>query len=829
FGVLLMVAFTLSAVPQFMAESSPSQNPLIATSRYGNFHAFDIGELLDKRNVVKQFLYNVLLQANLQEWFDQMQRQFGGDLHKLLGPQAFQRMEGRIGSQIEQMLMSMIGPTSERSVVQMRLQASLAQREGLVIDDDAIATYLRDQTNDRVTSDQMKAILQGISSRGKQRISKAFLFDALRDELAAMKYRELFFMGLQSTPAERWDYYTRTKRRATVELVAIPATDFLTEIKDPSQRELESFFDEYKEDEPVPGSPTPGFKVPHKAAFQYFKADYKKFFDEVTVTEKEIEEYYEKNKDTKYLYSSVPEDDETPDESAPSAEDKNAEDKEAADKKPDASKTETPSDAKATTPAKDAAPNESKESDTKSPENKDADKAEESSSSCGDDGQASADDATEEPASKTAEPESPTPPSPEAKKAEAETSPASDKPADAAPADSATPPEGATPSAPSLTAPGNAPSAEKAPPAEKAPTDAPPSTTTPPLGKELPKSPPPLIDRYQLPTDIHSGKNPKYAPLWRVHDDIRKELAGSRAVAKMDGILQKLREELSGYTRKLGKADYEKARDPKATVTMPKKPDFAALAKAAGIESGEIPLSPAYVVRNQPGLGQSMIGLDPFASFAYQSLKLSTAVPSQDSDGNRYMFWKTEDVPAHVPDLAKIRTEVEHAWKMIQAREPMDRKANELASQAREAKKTLKDTLGAKGYKVVESPAFSWLTSGSAGNFNSGVMPTISDVEGVIDPGSDFMREVFSLRVGDVGVAQNNPETIAYVLRPTSVEPSENVLRETFMADKGGTQTQIQQAALVDQRKLVDAWNKQLVKETSLVWVQPPNDSQGVE
>jgi hypothetical protein len=167
---------------------------------------------------------------------------------------------------------------------------------------------------------------------------------------------------------------------------------------------------------------------------------------------------------------------------------------------------------------------------------------------------------------------------------------------------------------------------------------------------------------------------------------------------------------------------------------------------------------------------------------------------------------------------------------MIEARKDIRKKADELVAKARAAGgKSLEDTLGPEGYKVTETDAFSWLTTGIAGDFNGNVMPRLSEVDGVIDPGPDFMREVFALRVGDVGVAMNNPETIAYVVRITSLEPSEAVLRSTFMADKGGTnsesqQMQLRQTSMMDQRKVIDAWREKFTKDSKLDWLRPPAD-----
>ena len=53
--------------------------------------------------------------------------------------------------------------------------------------------------------------------------------------------------------------------------------------KRPTDEELQKFFEENKETYPFPiASPEPGFKVPHKVDFEYFKADVDKFAEKVT-------------------------------------------------------------------------------------------------------------------------------------------------------------------------------------------------------------------------------------------------------------------------------------------------------------------------------------------------------------------------------------------------------------------------------------------------------------------------------------------------------------------------------------------------------------------
>src|SRR6185437_7320650 len=162
---------------------------------------------------------------------------------------------------------------------------------------------------DRATADQYQQARSSIRIRGQQRVSKAMVYDALRTELLARNYRMMFANSLQITPAQRWNYYQRLKRRVRAEMTAVPVADFVQQVPDPGDARLTAFFNEYKEVEPVPGSPDPAFKVPTRAAFDYFVADYQHFFNPAGVTEADAKVHYEKFKDQRYTYNNFSESD----------------------------------------------------------------------------------------------------------------------------------------------------------------------------------------------------------------------------------------------------------------------------------------------------------------------------------------------------------------------------------------------------------------------------------------------------------------------------------------------------------------------------------------
>ena len=182
---------------------------------------------------------------------------------------------------------------------------------GMHVTDEEITRFLQELSSDRLTAEQFAQILQGISGR-RSGLSRRQLYDALRTELLAKRLTdglvgssqapwEGFAATLQATPAERWESYQRLNNRAVIEAVPVAVADFLDKVPDPDDTAVRTLYERYKEYEPIPGAPVPGFKIPAKVALQYVTADYEKFEEVVAVTDQEIHDEYEKNKNTRYL------------------------------------------------------------------------------------------------------------------------------------------------------------------------------------------------------------------------------------------------------------------------------------------------------------------------------------------------------------------------------------------------------------------------------------------------------------------------------------------------------------------------------------------------
>lgn len=710
----------------------------------------------------------------------------------------------------------------------------------------------------------------GLSQRG--------LYDAFRTELLAGSLREAFATQpavaesdsrreqILATPIDRWDYYTRKNLQATVDVVAVRTSDYVDagKVPAPSERQLMDFFDKYKFDEPALGSPEPGFKIPQQAAFQYFAADEANFQEPDKVTAAEIADHYEKNK-ARYPYTAEdfslpakPEATDTPPASTPSTTPTTTPNTStppsatptstAPAAKPTATPTASPSatatpaatTAKPTpsaTPAPAASPSASAPAatatSTAAPKaTASASAAAPSSGSCepedgiSDDCQAPAATAT---ASPTA-----TKPTPSASPSATTSTPA----ATSAPAATATKPAPSASATPSATAsatavakPAATPTSSTAVVAAPAPSASPSGTAAAVPTAVLPPAELPTDD-VMLPDDVRSGRKPQYDPLWRVEGKIRKELAEAAGRKRITETFAALRKTMSD--KEAGRP-IDVASDDKQPplFTAEQWSDLAKPYPGVVAKTTEV-LSSLQVVAEakNPGLFHSTINGFPFAAYVFSSRGTyfpteSKEIPEANSieailKGRKtvhYLFWKTTDVAARVPEFKEYRGQVELAWKNRAAREMAEKDAAEMAKKAAESSKPLVELFP----QAKRTNQFSWFKPDLSGGFNGRQRATeLSEVDNVEDAGPEFMEAVFSLTDGEVATAFNNPKTVCYVIRAVTVTPPRSQLYELFTIDQFD---QYEQFGTQDVRRLIRDAEESLIAQSGLKWLREPREA----
>lgn len=197
----------------------------------------------------------------------------------------------------------------ERDVVQKKIFAQRAQQAGMVVSDEMIVDYLRAIGRDRVSNEDMRRILSQMQLGGGQRATISFMFDLLRDEMLAQNYLVSHAYAFETVlPAERWEDWRMLNDRLSVEAAPVTAASFVEEVAEPTEEELNEYFDKYKGDIPsslilrqwggieLP-SPTPGFATPNKVSITYLEGNFDRVVDKLAegVTQEAIEQYYNDN------------------------------------------------------------------------------------------------------------------------------------------------------------------------------------------------------------------------------------------------------------------------------------------------------------------------------------------------------------------------------------------------------------------------------------------------------------------------------------------------------------------------------------------------------
>ena len=701
----------------------------------------------------------------------------------------------------------------------MRLEAN---RLGLVVTDPMVTSYITRMTNNKLTPEQFREALASINVREKE------LYDMFREELLARNAWSITRPLIDQTPEQYWDYYRRMNVRQNLEVAALPVSEFAKEVKDPGDSVLIPFFEAHKLRFPGQGldSWVPGFRQPDKVRVQYLSASYDDVEKTIPpVSDKDIVEFYEKNKDTLYRELEKPEAAGTGDAAPLNPE--LAPESPAAPALPESDKP------KADAPAKDAAdkPAEAKPAEDKPAVEKPAAEekpAEEKKA------EPEAPKAEEKPVEeKKAEKSCEDQPAP-AKEAAAEEKPATEKAAEEKPAE--TKPEEAKPAE---AKPAESKPAEEKPAAEKAAEEKPAAGDKPATDK--PAADAPVLEKPPV----------KYQPLTpELKENIGEELLRQRTQEALKkrcvDAIQELEDRKLRYNMPVAVAgnkayvdfdedgeldadepwvESKEKLDPEAIEKIDAKittelklkvisiagNDLKALGKKLGLKFSETGLLSGQEIEDTPGLGKVIDeGDNPFQpsgagrilNVLFGKEQLYNAEMGKDSETqDAYVYWKAEQVKSHVPKFTDegIKDAVLAAWKLQEAYPIAVKRAEELAKLAASQPKlevALKDqtvTSGKDALPVLvhETADFSWMTPGTPtpNSMFAAPAPSLSTVAFVEDAGERFMQVACEeLAVGQSGVAPNRDHSIVYVVRVIHREPKPGEetdrLRETFMKER---------------------------------------------
>jgi hypothetical protein len=775
--VMAMIAFVF--FPQTMMNSGGRAGgrdaPVVRTTRFGNLGSAQLDTLRLNRLVFNEFLHNL----------------------------ASALVASKQTPNFVSHLMNVIGPASDKEVVDTWLFAREAEAMGITVDEKALNEFLTVLTNGSSREDILK-ILRGT----RQGVSEATFLSILREELLALRYRQLFhqmqdadlWIGSTATPDERWTTFRRINEEAAIEVAVFLPQDFTKQIEDPSADKLKQFFEDHKESYASPYSPAPGFRVRRKVNIEYLQADEEKYRS--SVTQAEITQRYEKDPQSYARDKEEFEKAEKEDKAEQAREDAAA--KSAAEKKPE---TKDEKKAPASPPASKPAEGK-KPADGKNPAPANSKPAVETKPSGAPKGP---DPAKAAPAAKSS-----------GSSREVRRSPfrlvalAEDKPG-----------EKAAPSKDEKKAPASPPAA---PPASK------PAEGKKPADDKRPAAKSTAADTAKKVDD--GSKMPPHRPIKTAEQRLRDKIRNEIAQEKLQANLAKIQTLLANYRQEW--TNYDAGVKNKSDAQKPTPPDFAALAREYGMSAGRTGLISQIELR-ELDLGKSVNRQQrrEVDQLMFDATTLYKPEVSDDMGMNRiyFVFWKTDDQSERIPKWEDpgIQAEVLRVWKLSEARKRALKQAEELkAEAAAHSGSSLKKLASGKNkdFTVLRPPQFTFLTR----MFGLGELQ-LGEVFGLEKVGADFMQKVFGLAPNQVDVAANRPQTEIYVIRALEFTPFKD-LWASFISDAdewtlfthvapselGERLAGLRQMIGKEQGEVWRAWHDNVYADAGVKWEEPADE-----
>jgi hypothetical protein len=171
------------------------------------------------------------------------------------------------------------GSLSAAGILDFMIWQRKADELGIYLSVDDVKDRYRNEVLDLVTRQDDAAIQQYVFQRHGG--TTARLLSALGEEFRVRMAQAALVgysrVGIIQPPAlvspyDVWQYYERNRTEVTVDVLPLAVERFMDKAKSPTEEELRSLFDKYKDDEYAPEQEAPGFKLPERLAIQWVGA-----------------------------------------------------------------------------------------------------------------------------------------------------------------------------------------------------------------------------------------------------------------------------------------------------------------------------------------------------------------------------------------------------------------------------------------------------------------------------------------------------------------------------------------------------------------------------
>ena len=745
------------------------------------------------------------------------------------------------------------------SVIETRLLADLAKANGIEFDDDAADEFLVAYCDTRVSPTRLAAILR---EAGDGQLSEFDLREMIKLELAAIVARQMALRGwsnefkpdvqqivrMTQTPGDLWSDFLKLNQTVKVEAYPLLVSEFTKQVTgEPTEAEILAIYEQGKNRIASPIFPEAGFMREYKANFEFVQANFADWVAKAktTITEEQLKAEY----DTRVSLGQLKFDPAI--ESAKAALEA-AKASQATDRATPPADPATPPADPATTPsapATEAPATPAPATETPATSATPAPATETPAPAAPAATEPAATPATTEPAA--TEPAVPAPKDQssiaasskirlvstqdEPKPAE---QPATEQPAVPAPAtetpatqDPATPTEPATASGTDLPPVVVQPAAPGTPAPEAPATGT--AETTP-----APVTPAPGTEQSATgatpPPDAAAGTKPELRTktFEEAREELLKDLAQKAAIDALQKELTAANEQMLNYSSSYRQqaALLREGVQPEKKLTRPDLKKFASSGLIHG-ETGVVDRSKLFttelgrsMMRNddQSGRSDSMpnYGMDPgytlFTPAQSVFFDQMAMFQGREPDFRQYIFWKTDDRQAYIPELPEVRDEVIAAWKTQKARKLAADEAEKIAKKVVAGEQPWKDALTvAQQSLVITTDPFTWLSG-------FGETPRISNVPSLDTVGDEFMKKVFATPAGTSAAAPNNGQNVYYAFRVVELAPPMTELQERFVNDP--SKSTARRVAMMTGRDIYTGLYETIENRLNVDWIVSPSE-----
>ena len=704
------------------------------------------------------------------------------------------------------------------SILERKILAAEANRMGIHFDDQSVKTFLQKFVDGKLSGEQIQKALREVSGG---RMSLVDFNRLMKEELAknavlrlangGQRYEERAnAQGLPtavlSPPSKNWQYFTRFKRRASVETYPVFVKDFEESIDGkPTDKELRELFEKGKEltriNQPI--LTEPAFMTPELADFEFIACDIEKIIDEekTKITEELLRSEYERRAKEKVFDVPLTEEEKKALQEKIEQEKKEQQAKEPAPANLPPTLDNPDSPAPAPAPAAEPAP---------------APAAEPAPAPAAEPAPAPAADPAPAPAAEPAPPPAANPQSSFTQN-QASRLVSFQDPAPVPPVEVPAPVQPAA-ETPAPETPAAVPQATEVPanpvpanplPATALPAAALPATENPSVAPSAaPQATPPEAPAVPMRTQSFE----------EVKEALARELAAGPAFRVLEQRVNEMRDLMETYAA--NRRAWERAVAEKDTsMKEPEMLNLQQIADKYGFQFGRTGLVDVRTASSLP-IGRSRVSRGPrMQPFEFPNLIRFAPNPNEsDSLGNlymplqstalltRYLFWKVAHEASSTPSFETARESVTSVWKMQRAAEKAESKAKAIATKASSA--SLAESLESDTERglVVRPTPFSWFNPLMA-DFDI----QLSNVENLKPLDNDFMEKVFAAEPGTTLVASDAAKEIYYVVKVLDFSPSEEDLMLSFSAapNTGG----VQNVSNMESSSLIRSWFSTVQKQ----------------